>query len=218
MVFLNPKTVRRALLILALAGFLSFLYGVFFYHAGQFAETNLFLWPFVPDCPLAALLVAAVFLLSYFNRKSSVLSFLAATASLKYSLWTLAVLFAFSDYFFAPQRAFLYSVLFIGHSILLLESLLLAGTFDISSAAFFFSTLFLFLSDFSDYFLSTNPAIPATPHQLFLVGVFTFFLSLFSILAHFHWSKKHAKFFKSWRLFRELHRHLYADRKIPGLG
>ncbi len=169
-----------------------FVYGTFFYYPIQLLSTNPLLWIFVPDCPLAALLIGLAFLsrcgslnLSFlhpFSKRGTDLSwfwFLAFVMAMKYGFWTVFVLSAYPSFYFTPSSSLLYSILFASHVFLFFETFLLVGKIR-PRVWFLLPALgFLLANDLSDYLLGTHPPLPETalgfmfPATLFMTLAFT---------------------------------------------
>jgi uncharacterized membrane protein YpjA len=178
---------------IVLANLGGFIYGTFFFYSGQFLSTNPLLWIFVPDCPLAALLIGLAFLsrcgspnLSFlhpFSRgKSYDLSwfwFLAFVMAMKYGFWTVFVLATYSSFYFTPSSSLLYSILFASHIFLFFETFLLVGKIRPKRWFLVPSLGFLLLNDLSDYLLGTHPPLPEAslgfmfPATIFMTLAFT---------------------------------------------
>jgi len=164
-------------------------WGFVYFYGGQLAETPLYLWPFVPDCPLYALLFAVGMLVARTmgGTAADLFLFLTLAGSLKYGFWTLFVLTAFFQWYFAPQTAAMYAVLFVAHIGLFMEALLLLpGLFRVGGWFLPAVLGWLLLNDYSDYFLGTHPPLPheALPFMLIVtVGTSLAFATASYIIA-----------------------------------
>ncbi|MEM3030861.1 MAG: DUF1405 domain-containing protein [Candidatus Micrarchaeia archaeon] len=161
-------------------------WGFIYFYGDQLAATPFWLWPFVPDCPLYALLFAIGMLVARTMRGvlADFFLFFTFAGSLKYGFWTVFVLTAFAPWYFAPQTAVMYAVLFVSHVGLFGEALLLLpGLFRVR--AWFLPAVlgWFLLHDYSDYFLNTHPPLP---HEaLGFVLVVTVGMSVaFALAAH----------------------------------
>jgi uncharacterized membrane protein YpjA len=69
----------------------AFVFGTAGWYGRFFGEVQAPLWayPFIPDCPLAALLFGAAVLLMHLGRRSNLLNQLAAVFCVKYGVWTM---------------------------------------------------------------------------------------------------------------------------------
>ena len=174
---LNNKWVKFFIII----NFLGALYGFVFFYGNQLMNALAKPWAllFIPDCPLFALLMGVALLFVLQGKKKDAFYFFVFAGSIKYSLWTLAVLLAFTSYYF-QQDFLLYALLFMSHIGLLLESLILLGRFNFNQKAFLLTLAFFLLNDFFDYFLGTHPPLP--PNVLMEMFPFTLGLSMAAII------------------------------------
>lgn len=148
---------RRYLLWLILAvNFLSSLYGYYWYRY-QLAATPRWLWLFVPDCPLAATLMAAalgLYLLA--GRRDTWFQFLIYTTLLKYGFWTV---FVFLLYWSAGGRYLPeYLMLFISHVGMLAEGAIFLGSVSHTPRRWWLAAGWSALFDYFDYFYSIRIA------------------------------------------------------------
>jgi len=69
----------------------AFVFGTAGWYGRFFDEVQAPLWayPFIPDCPLAALLFGVAVLLMHLGRRSNLLNQLAAVFCVKYGVWTM---------------------------------------------------------------------------------------------------------------------------------
>jgi uncharacterized membrane protein YpjA len=83
----SPAVAWGAFLACAFA----FVFGTAGWYGRFFGEVQAPLWayPFIPDCPLAALLFGAAVLLMHLGRRSNLLNQLAAVFCVKYGVWTI---------------------------------------------------------------------------------------------------------------------------------
>lgn len=160
---------KKILGIIFIINLLGALYGFIFYYGSQLIEAIPKFWliPFIPDCPLAALLMGVSFLLLASNKNHSRLNFFSSALALKYGFWTLFVLTAFSSFYFS-QNFLLYSVLFVSHIFLIAEIILLAGKIRAGVYAVGLTLAFFLLNDLVDYFWATHPPLPAESLSLML--------------------------------------------------
>jgi len=83
----SPAVAWGAFLACAFA----FVFGTAGWYGRFFGEVQAPLWayPFIPDCPLAALLFGVAVLLMHLGRRSNLLNQLAAVFCVKYGVWTM---------------------------------------------------------------------------------------------------------------------------------
>ncbi|MCX6778161.1 MAG: DUF1405 domain-containing protein [Candidatus Micrarchaeota archaeon] len=171
---------KELVLVLAIANLIGALYGFIFYYGGQLLSTNPLLAIFVPDCPLHALLMGLALILSLRGFHSDWFYALCAAGAIKYGFWTVFVLSAYSPFYFTPEAAPLYFVLFISHVVLMLEPALLKGAFLAKPVAIIPAAVWLFANDFSDYLLSTHPPLP--PQALGFMFIATMAMTTLSLI------------------------------------
>ncbi len=70
----------------------AFVFGTIGWYGSFFSEVNAPLWsyPFIPDCPLAALMFGIALILMHLNRTSNLINQLAAVFCIKYGIWTMS--------------------------------------------------------------------------------------------------------------------------------
>ena len=71
----------------------------FYYYADQFAATPVWLWPFVPDSPLAVLWAELALVAWWMGRRPGALDALAFVGNVQVGVWTVYVLLAYEDAF-----------------------------------------------------------------------------------------------------------------------
>jgi uncharacterized membrane protein YpjA len=155
---LGIRTTRRFWEILAFINLAGALAG-FFYYIPQLSQTQILLWPFVPDCPLYVLLFFLCSVLILKGKRIGWLEALTAVGTLKYGLWTAIVIPLFSGYFLSPSHYILYLPLWISHIGMLLESAFLFR--KITKREFALISGWFVLNDFMDYFVGTRPLLPS---------------------------------------------------------
>ncbi|MFH1695079.1 MAG: DUF1405 domain-containing protein [Candidatus Micrarchaeota archaeon] len=171
---------KKLMYFLILANLIGAVYGFVFYYGKQFLETPLYLWLFVPDCPLFSLFFAICLLLILLKKENSFFFFLSLAGALKYGFWTVFVLLFFNEFYFTPENFLVYSVLLISHIFLFIESFLLIKKIKFKFYFFLLSLLFFIANDLSDYFLNTRPGLPLT--ELNFMFYFTLISSFVFIL------------------------------------
>ncbi len=70
----------------------AFVFGTAGWYGSFFGEVNAPLWayPFIPDCPLAALMFGVALLLMHMKRAGNLINQLAAVFCIKYGVWTMS--------------------------------------------------------------------------------------------------------------------------------
>jgi uncharacterized membrane protein YpjA len=89
---------RWILASVCLVNVVGLAYG-FFYYVPQFAETPVYLWPLVPDSPMAVLLMTVALAYVACGESKPWLNLLGSGAMIKVGVWTAVVLAWFPDHF-----------------------------------------------------------------------------------------------------------------------
>ncbi|MBI5229059.1 DUF1405 domain-containing protein [Candidatus Micrarchaeota archaeon] len=166
---------KNLVLGLILVNVIAFFYGIYYYW-GQLQRTPFYLWLFVIDCPLYAILFALVLALMLLGLKNNLLTFITSVGAFKYGVWTMFVILFYGELFLSPVNFPTYSLLFIAHFGLTLEGLFLMG--EVSGEKGFLKKLVLvsvawfLLNDFLDYGVGVYPAaVPSRGVKFaFLIG------------------------------------------------
>ncbi|WP_245863118.1 DUF1405 domain-containing protein [Candidatus Viridilinea mediisalina] len=110
-----------------LANLVGVVWGGWVWYGPQLAAAPLWAWPFIPDCPAAALYATIAFVALYYGRRWGWFTAFAAFACVKYGLWTLAFwLRHWASVGFVPGLWPMELMLFVAHIGLACEGLLLA--------------------------------------------------------------------------------------------
>lgn len=143
---------------LLLAGNISgALYG-FYWYAGQFAVTPFFLWPFVPNSPLAVLYFTLSLLFLRRGRRSPLFEGLAYFGLIKHGSWTVAIIIL---YWLAGSSRPDNLWLLAGHAVMALQAVLAWHYFGLPLTprqAAAVSAWYLF-DDYLDYVVGIHPWI-----------------------------------------------------------
>jgi uncharacterized membrane protein YpjA len=105
---------------LLIINFFGTLYG-FYWYRSQFITTPVYLWPFVPNSPLAVLYFFVVLILMLKRKRSSFWEGLAYFGLIKHGLWTVAIITLYhlaGNYY--PENFFLW----FGHGSMALQAVL----------------------------------------------------------------------------------------------
>ena len=180
---LSPAVRNMLFWLLVWVNALGFLWGVLAFYPEQLAQTYPLLLPFVPDCPLAALLFAAALLFVRFAPgRFNLFNFLAFTFSLKYGFWTVFVLTSYVEFYYStPFLAAVNTFLLISHVWLFFQAFLLASLVRVKRWYLAPVLGFMLLSDYADYVLLTHPPVPQ--YALPLLFPLTIAMSIFFTLA-----------------------------------
>ncbi len=133
----------------------------FYYYSQQLSSSPLYLWPFIPDCPLYTLLTAAIFITLILTKRSSdTLNFITSIGLAKYGTWTVLVVLAFSQFYFSADQN-MYTALACVHVLMALEFILpLFVMRGIKNSYVAVAFVWFFLNDFVDYYFGTHPPLP----------------------------------------------------------
>ncbi|MBI5158806.1 DUF1405 domain-containing protein [Candidatus Micrarchaeota archaeon] len=194
--FLESACERRKLLQkIILVNLASAFYGFFFFYLEQLMATPVYLWLFVPDCPLYALWMGVSLLLLARGARGGWLdafNFVGAAGALKYGFWTVAVLLMYAQHYYPANGPFVYFMLLFGHVGLFLEAFLLVGKVKVKAWHVAAAVAWLGANELSDYVLfGTKPPIPAGTEQfvfLFTLASTVFFV-FFAWLVFSKWKK-----------------------------
>ena len=165
---------------------LGMLYG-YYYYGEQLSSSPLYLWIFIPDCPLYVMLFTAVLILTVLGIECKLLSYIAAVGMMKYGIWTVLALLMFGDYFFYGSLLLTSSALFVLHIGMFAEGPLLiprrlSRNYLIAGLLWFLANdyvdyFYVYLNRFGEYVVGTHPLLPA-PGRMPLMMVVTIMLSL----------------------------------------
>lgn len=96
----------------------------FWYYQNQLATTSLWVWPWVPDSPLATLFMAISLGLWKLDRPNEVVNVLAFVGNIKLGLWTPFVLVVFRDAFLPITPTGLYVFMVTSHLAMVAQAFL----------------------------------------------------------------------------------------------
>ncbi len=147
----------------------------YYYYQWQLAGAPLYLWIFIPDCPLFTTMLLASLAL-HKRWRSSEFNFLVFIGLIKYGGWTMFALTLYYDVSFGAQPEYT-CALFALHCAMAVEAVLLYNRIAPVRLSYAFGILgFMLASDFSDYVLGTHPW---TPNQsLDILAAFTTTMSV----------------------------------------
>lgn len=145
------------------------VWGGWVWYGPQLAASPLWAWPFVPDCPEAALWATVAFIALRSGRRWGWLYAFAAFASMKYGIWTVAYwLRHWSEAGFVPGYWPMELMLVVAHIGLTCEGILLATRIGpLGTPARLAVAGWYALSVYVDYFVPHSP--PFHPALTFAV-------------------------------------------------
>jgi uncharacterized membrane protein YpjA len=152
-----------AVWVVALADLGGAIAGFSYWYGATILAAPWYYWIFVPDCPLAALLMGIALLAYHFGRRWDFIGVLAVGTCLKYGLWTVV---SWSVEFSRGGPFTLEGVgMTVTHLILFVQGLLLAGLLRYRVLPVVVASLYLVGNDLADYAAGQYPRLPE------LVGV-----------------------------------------------
>jgi uncharacterized membrane protein YpjA len=149
--------------VLALADLGGAIAGYTYWYGSTILAAPWYYWIFVPDCPLAAMLMGAALLAFHFRRRWDFLGLLAVGACIKYGLWT--VISWTVDFSRGDPLSLEGVAMAVTHFILLIQGLALARLLGYRLLPVVAASLFFVANDLVDYVAGQYPRLPA------LVGV-----------------------------------------------
>jgi len=166
--FLEKKSMLILLILVNIGGF---FFGIYYYWY-QLGMTPWPLWIFVIDCPLYAIMFAAILTLRFRKKTYNLLNFLTSIGLIKYGLWTGIVVVMNWEYFFSASP-YIYAMLFPLHIGMILEGLILVPKTKIILFYLPLVTSWFLINDFFDYLVGTLPLIPPVYIDFLFVGSVT---------------------------------------------
>ncbi|WP_247729225.1 DUF1405 domain-containing protein [Halovivax limisalsi] len=138
----------------------------FWYYRYQFTVTPTAMWPFVPDSPLATLLIALAIASWKLGRERPWLTAMAFFGNIILGLWTPYTLLAFSEQYAAQGiHPAMYAFLFVSHLAMVVQALVLHRISDFPVWAVGVATVWYGLDLLVDFFV---PVVGGTPHHTLL--------------------------------------------------
>ena len=125
----------------------------FWYYLPQFSRTPPEMWLFVPDSPVATLLIAGAFALWAMDRANDTLTALAFFGNFKLGLWTPWVLVMFADAFLEFTALPMYAFLLFSHLAMVVQAFVLHRITDFPLSAVGIATLWYTVDLTVDYFV-----------------------------------------------------------------
>lgn len=172
---------RRATFLLLLVNLFGTVYGYWWYR-DQLAATPIRAWPVVPDSPTATGLFALFLAALLRGREIPPLSAFAFLSSVKYGLWTPAVM---AHYWVTAGRATFESIhLSLSHLGMALEAFIYMRAFPPRRPSVLLAGAWLLFNDFADYALGFHPFLPvAGPAAASFAAAAAVLLSLAAVWA-----------------------------------
>ncbi|MDF2947013.1 MAG: hypothetical protein K0S51_1692 [Bacillales bacterium] len=174
--FLKQKSFLLILLIINLLGT---IYGYIWY-GDQLSSTK---WPlviFVPDSPTASLFFCIVLIFFLLGKNSGLFEALALLTLFKYGIWAVAM-----NIFVLIETGSLHwtgYMLMASHLAMAIQGLLYIPFYKINKLHFNIAALMLVHNEIIDYIFDVMPSYSVLSYYQNLIGYFTFWLSIFTIL------------------------------------
>lgn len=139
----------------------------FWYYRFQFVSTPTVMWPFVPDSPLATLLIALAIAAWKLGREQPWLTALAFFGNVILGLWTPYTLLVFADSF-SYLNPLMYQFLFWSHLAMVVQALVLHRISDFPVRAVAIALVWYGFDLIVDYFVPIvgEPHLTALPVAL----------------------------------------------------
>ena len=147
-----------AVTIIVVANLIGFVWGIIYWYGDQLLSAPIYLWPFIPDCPLFALLFVPAFWLALRGRGNNAYNLLVAFGLIKYGVWTNLAWYGY----WAVGNPFSWMgvAMCLTHIGMILEGLYLLRYLRPRPAWALLAGLWFAASDFVDYGLGQYPRIP----------------------------------------------------------
>ncbi len=178
---------RRLVALLAGANLIGAAYG-FLWYAGQLSTSPQYLWPVIPDSPLAALSFGLFLMALYLGRRIPLLEAFAYLSMIKYGLWTVLVLG--QDMVINRAATFEGIHLTASHFIMAVQPVIFMRRLHPGLAAGAAAWAWFLFNDYMDYFQGTHPYLP-DPSQIGYVRGVAYFTSLAAITCFVYFFRNH---------------------------
>lgn len=179
-------------IIIIWIGLFAGIWGLAGWYGPTFAQYPAWQWPFVPDCPLFALLFAGSLALLLVGRNWAPYNAWVALGLIKYGVWTVVMWTLFWTRGGAVDRESI--TMTVAHVGMVLEGLFLFSFLRIDWPTVLWCALWFGLSDWMDYGpFKTYPALPGlvplAPMQWHTVGITVALTVVYAIMA---WRRRRA--------------------------
>ncbi len=162
---------KKFLIFLILINILSSIIA-FSYYQAQLTQNSILLWIFIADCPIFALFFSYVLYKKLKNQDSVFITFISLVGILKYSIWTLFVIFLTTN----PLNNLL---IVFSHILFLIEIIVFYKFYAFKIKHVIFALPIFLISDFFDYIILTHP--PINLNFFNEIAIFSIFLSFFAV-------------------------------------
>ena len=149
----------RAVWLVAAADLIGALLGFVYWYGDDILQGPWYYWVFIPDCPLAAMLMGIALLGFHFKRGWHLLGLLAVGTCVKYGLWT--VVYWAANYSAGGSYDLESITMSLTHFAMLVQGLLLTRFLRYRLWPVLVAVLFLAGNDVVDYVAGYHPRLPA---------------------------------------------------------
>jgi uncharacterized membrane protein YpjA len=181
---------KKVILFLAIANLLGAIYG-FYWYKNQLLASPKFLWPFIPDSPLATLFFAIFLFLLFFNKKVPFIEALASVTIFKYGIWAVAIIFwgawntehSIVKMLMVETIDWLDVLLIFSHLIMAAQAVIFFRKYSYGFVSILIVAIWVFFNDILDYTLIIYPWLPASlDGSVYSIAKFTMLLTGTSVL------------------------------------
>lgn len=174
---------KKWLFAIALFNVLGTVFG-FYYYADQLSSHSLYLWPFIPDSPIATLLIAISFVLLALKKNFALLNSLAFIANLKYGLWTVFILTYYYGIFYNGNTLTMYLFMLLSHFAMAVQALLVLEYSKIRIKHILIAASWFIINDILDYTLGIHTRLYTSNSDPAAIAAFTLTFLSVSILLY----------------------------------
>ena len=174
---------RTCLIFLLICNSCGTIYG-FIWYGDQLVKTPWYFFPFVPDSPIASLLLCVAIIGIIFNKQNSIIEALAFVTLFKYGLW--AVIMNVIMITYAHDITIMNVFLIMSHGIMAIEALYFYPRFTITMHGLFIAIIWVFNNDYIDYVLGKYPYYNFIATHIALVGYIAFILSILANMLYYY--------------------------------
>ncbi len=177
--------------IILTANFIGFVWGTIYWYGAQLLQSPIYLWPFIPDCPLFALLFIPAFLLALRGKGNNAYNLLVAFGLIKYGVWTNLAWYGY--WALGYPVSFMGIAMCLTHLGMILEGIYLLYYLRPRLTWALAAGLWFAGSDYVDYGLGYFPAIPDLAvlpllkwHTIAMTGLLTGLFAFWATKIEYH--------------------------------
>lgn len=139
----------------------------FWYYTAQLSRTPMEMWIFVPDSPVATLLIALALAAWALGRANDYLTAMAFIGNIKLGLWTPYSLVIYADAFLEFTPTPMYAFLIVSHLGMVIQAFVLHRITDFPVKAIGIATVWYTVDLLMDYFIPLvgTPTYTSVPYQ-----------------------------------------------------